>query len=628
MACCPTEEKYGYEDSRFEKDVDQHFHCSICYNVLKEPRMCRNNEHVFCLACISEHLKVNSHTCPECSEHLSVDTLRRPRVLSNYLSKLKINCDYASRGCPEFTCLEDLENHVASCGFAPVFCSNENCGMKINKQERDHHETVVCEYRKMYCQDCGQIQEAVGKLEGSLIELDGKVEAANETMQSNHVEMKKVVGKLEGNLVELDGKVEAANEKMEKNYADMKTIVGKLEGSLAGMNKRINDKVEAVGEMNRMVNEKVEAVKNSQDQIKEKVEKEVGEVKRVVKNVKQNLSKVNKDVDEVKIMMIQMLEKLNTIELLNKLPSPSVEILKTPREDILIAGGRASWGTKPLKSTAIYSWEKNGWFEVSPMNEEHAGASSFIYNDQLFVVGGGDNKTIETLDLNELPLKCMKFPGELPYGCGGYQAVVYQQRVIHIGGFNYDKRRWSNLISELQLTSPCTMKKLCQMPEPREYHSAKIIEDKVLVFGGQKSLGHESSLDSVLAFDVKKNECKEMPPLPHPLTQMATVRWRDQVVVLGGRDRDGHVLNDVFMYDCNTGKTKALPSMLEKRYRYCAVITGNTIVVMGGKNEKEEYLNSVECFAMGGSTWEYLPDMNEARCEAISEVLPSTRKYV
>ncbi len=59
MACCPTEEKYGYDDSRFEKAVDTHFHCSICYNVLKEPMMCRNNEHIFCRGCITEHLTVN-----------------------------------------------------------------------------------------------------------------------------------------------------------------------------------------------------------------------------------------------------------------------------------------------------------------------------------------------------------------------------------------------------------------------------------------------------------------------------------------------------------------------------------------------------------------------------------------
>ncbi|CAB4033449.1 E3 ubiquitin- ligase NRDP1 isoform X1, partial [Paramuricea clavata] len=141
MACCPTEKGYGYEHSRFEKDVDENFHCSICYNVLKEPRMCRNNGHVYCLACISEHLKVNSQTCPECNEHLSVDTLRRPRVVNNYLSKLKINCDYASRGCSELTCVEDLATHVSNCGFASVLCSNAECRMEINKRDKVYHET-------------------------------------------------------------------------------------------------------------------------------------------------------------------------------------------------------------------------------------------------------------------------------------------------------------------------------------------------------------------------------------------------------------------------------------------------------------------------------------------------------
>ena len=68
MACCLTQQTYGYEDSRFEKDFDENFHCSICYNVLKEPRTSRNNDLISCLACISQHLKVNSQTCPECNE--------------------------------------------------------------------------------------------------------------------------------------------------------------------------------------------------------------------------------------------------------------------------------------------------------------------------------------------------------------------------------------------------------------------------------------------------------------------------------------------------------------------------------------------------------------------------------
>jgi N-acetylneuraminic acid mutarotase len=323
-------------------------------------------------------------------------------------------------------------------------------------------------------------------------------------------------------------------------------------------------------------------------------------------------------VDEVKVMMSQMLEKFNMLELLSKLPSPTEGMFNTPREDILIAGG---WGAKCAE---IFSWEKNGWYETSEMNEGHTRASSFIYNEQLFVFGGLGTKIIETLDLNESPLKWMEFSDELPYEGDDHQTVVYQQRVIHIGGYNRNEGKTSNVISELQLTSPCTLKELCQMPQTRDCHGAEAFEDKVLILGGQDD--NEVVLDSVLEFDPKKNECKELPSLPHPMKEMATVRWRDQVVVLGGRDEDDQVLNDVFMYDCKTGKITALPSMLEKRCDCCAVITGNTIVVMGGKNSA--YLSSVECFTMGGSTWKYLPSMNEKRSQAVAELLPSTRKCV
>ena len=578
MACRPTEVKYGYEDSRFERDVDENFHCSICYNVLKEPRTCKNNEHLFCLECITEHLKVNSQTCPECKEHLSVETLRRPRVVNNYLSKLKINCDYANRGCSEYVCVEDLQTHVENCGFAPVLCSNEECGVEINKQERVHHETAVCEYRnrRVKCHDCGQIQEVVRRLEENGKEVNENVKAVQE-------------------------KVDAVNEKVEG----------------------VNEKVEGVNEKVESVNEKVENVNEKVEGVNEKVERLVAareEMKKEVKGVKENLSKVNKDVDEVKVMMSQMLEKLNMIELFNKLPFPTEGMMNTPRRDVLITGGSG------VKSTEIYSWEKNGWFKVSEMGSSHTGASSCFYNDQLFVVGGAWTKSMETLNLGELPLKWLKCAGELPFECSDHQTVVHQQRIFHIGGFDYTKGMISNMISELRLTSPCTMKDLCQIPEPRYCHGAEISEDKILILGGSDD-GY-NTLDSVLEFDVKKNEVKKVARLPYALEGMATVRWRDKVVVLGGSDEKDNILNDVYMYDCKTGKITALPHMLEKRYGCCAVITGDIIVVMGGENEEVDTLSSVECFTMGGFTWEYLPAMNEARYQASAQVLPSISKYV
>ena len=183
MACCPTEAKYGYDDSRFEKAVDDHFHCSICYNVLKEPMMCRNNEHLFCRDCITEHLNTNSHTCPECNEDLTVETLRRARVISNILSGLKIKCDYSHRGCQKYIRVEELDSHVENCGFAPVKCSNEECEMIVNKREIINHERVVCEYRKVKCHKCVKMEQNVEEMKEKIEGIDGKMEVMKEKME-------------------------------------------------------------------------------------------------------------------------------------------------------------------------------------------------------------------------------------------------------------------------------------------------------------------------------------------------------------------------------------------------------------------------------------------------------------
>jgi hypothetical protein len=603
-------EKYGgYEDSRFESDVDENFHCSICYNVLKDPRMCANNEHVFCLACITQYLSTNSQTCPECSIHMSVDTLHRaPRALNNYLSKLKINCDYAMRGCREFICVENLTTHVVNCEFAPVLCSNEECGMVVNKKDVIHHETMLCGYKKNNYYGCELLQNETGG--ENLMEFDAEVKAAKQKkMEKDSVEMETILGNLEGRLVKLDGKVETANQKTEKNQVEMEKNVEKLEGCF----------VELDG--------KVEAMNAAQEKNKHQLGNEIEEVKKDVANMKNNLCTVAKDLDDVKVMMTQILEKVNAIELINTAPPPTVDPLNASKGDILVAGGHCR-AKKIGKSTEIYSWEENAWIEMSPMNDEHIGASSFIHKDKLFVVGGDGSKKIETLDLKELPLKWMKFSGELPYKCDDHQSVVHEDHVLHIGGYISNKSKRSNSISKMELAPPCTLTELCKMPEPRDCHGVEIFQDKVLILGGQTSHYCKHAMDSVLQFDARNNQCKELSPLPNPLTEIATVRWRDQVVVLGGRNKIGQVLNDVFMYHSTTGKITALPSMLEKRYECCSVITGNTIVVLGGINEKDEYLNSAECFTMGGSTWEYLPAMDKARYRAVAEVLPLTIKSV
>ena len=97
---------------------------------------------------------------------------------------------------------------------------------------------------------------------------------------------------------------------------------------------------------------------------------------------------------------------------------------------------------------------------------------------------------------------------------------------------------------------------------------------------------------------------------------MATVLWKNNVLVIGGLDARGRTLNKVLLYDVISGRSQTLPSMKRKRYGCSAVLSRDVVVVLGGRNEKDEYLKSVESFDLKRQIWQDLPDMLEPRAYA------------
>ena len=147
----------GYEVTRFETKVDESLHCVICREVLKDPVQCRRDEHHFCRNCITVHLR-HSPNCPTCKDPLTVETLARPqRFLANILSNLKISCENSERGCREVFELGSLDTHVATCGFSPVPCSNDQCEEIISRRDKEIHENKVCDFRRVKCDYCAQM---------------------------------------------------------------------------------------------------------------------------------------------------------------------------------------------------------------------------------------------------------------------------------------------------------------------------------------------------------------------------------------------------------------------------------------------------------------------------------------
>jgi hypothetical protein len=147
----------GFDTTRFQSAIDDGFTCPICLGVLQDPMQCQNNEHYFCSGCIKKHLEKTSLSCPVCQDKLTVETLRKaPRIVADYVSRLKISCNHAARGCDAVLELGALQTHVQDCDFMPVSCSNQGCDEVVSKRDVKHHERELCQFKTTSCDDCGE----------------------------------------------------------------------------------------------------------------------------------------------------------------------------------------------------------------------------------------------------------------------------------------------------------------------------------------------------------------------------------------------------------------------------------------------------------------------------------------
>ena len=155
----------GYDEERFVSTVNRNFLCLICFNVLREPVLCPRNHHCFCRSCITKYLET-AQRCPTCADELTVETLTEPpRMVKDLFDELEIHCQYVNRGCQEIVQLQHLDRHEATCGFTPVVCTNQGCGVTVSKRDLVHHESELCEFRKLKCHSCGEMTKTLADME-------------------------------------------------------------------------------------------------------------------------------------------------------------------------------------------------------------------------------------------------------------------------------------------------------------------------------------------------------------------------------------------------------------------------------------------------------------------------------
>ena len=212
----------GYDEERFVTRISRNFICLICFNVLKDPVLCPRNQHCFCRGCITKHLE-NSRRCPTCADELTEPN----RIVKDYLNDLNIRCGYHDRGCEEIVQLQHLDQHEDSCGFTPAVCKNQGCGAILNKRDLIHHESELCEYRKLKSHSCAEITKTLADMEKRTERIETNLANVKKNMEKKFTNLEK---KMETHMQNTDTIMETRMANAETKMVNMKTdIEGKLE---------------------------------------------------------------------------------------------------------------------------------------------------------------------------------------------------------------------------------------------------------------------------------------------------------------------------------------------------------------------------------------------------------------
>ena len=536
----------GYDDERFLHPVGHTLHCGICTNVLKDPVVCGQNEHLFCRACITMHLK-NSQTCPNCIEPLTIATLSQAsRGIRNLLAELKIKCEFFDRGCGKFIELEHLQRHVADCGFAPVVCSNEGCHLEVNKRDLLHHETAVCELRRVKCHSCNDTKQELDTMNVKLSKIDEKVD--------RNVAR---VGAVQLNLVE---KIEQVQEHLAKQLKTDNEVI----------KKSLND---VTKQLDRMMRTLLEVQTEQMRKRSAEDDKMVTEPKVVIAGGK-NESGLLKSVEMFKPSNGTWLQ----LQPLKKGLQGASSGTYTD-QGFVIGGYLSPGGTKSISKLSLNSIQvahHTPWEDFPA--ELHAslyGHCSVVYNGRLIVTGGRDSdKEAYSDDISEVslvPPYTSKLLATMPQTRWYHGATLFDDKIVIFGG-TQGKHYGTNLktVSMYDITKN-EFHELAPLPYAvSEMGAVKWGDDNVIIAGGVDKKG--KALNKVLMYNIKTQKSHELPEMKCKRKGCVAAVVGDTVMVMGGKDENGNVLKTVEGFRFDRYSWQELPEMHIKRYRPTAVV--------------------------------------------------------
>ena len=518
----------GYEDERFQHPVGRGFHCCICTNVIKDPVMCSPNEHLFCRACITQHLK-NSRTCPTCREPLTVETLKQAsRTVTNLLYELKIRCQFFARGCTQFVELENLERHEVDCGFAPAVCSNEGCQLEVNKQDVLHHETAVCEQRRVVCHSCNDIRREMDTVKVSL-------GAMNEKLDKTEKNLKAVVE----NVVEKAGLVQQQLNKQEESISLLE----------AGTKKSLNE----ITTLLKTVILQTASAEDGKKGIAEADEVD-GEPKVIIAGGENEKGELNS------VEMFSLSTRTWTpLQPMRESRVGASSVIYN--DDFIVCGGKGKTSMEKVSLKSHQGGKSTSWENVPvELTVPLYGHRCVIYNGRFIMIGGyGNGRYFASItEISLVPPYASKLLATMQRPTWCHAIAIFGDKILIVGNI-FDRVA----VLEYNITENVFRR---MAPLPYDVFNMAMVKwgDNFIILGGCDT--ESRVLSKVLMYNIKSEKSRMLPEMLNKRGGCVAAVVDDTVLVMGGKDEAGNYLKSVESFRFDRFTWEELPDMREERF--------------------------------------------------------------
>lgn len=257
----------------------------------------------------------------------------------------------------------------------------------------------------------------------------------------------------------------------------------------------------------------------------------------------------------------------------------------------------------PEPPTATDGWQPARTAPTARQQVAVAKVGSFIY-----VVGGLSGwSTARTVEAYDPVVNQWRSAPMLPVGLHHAMAVNYQGELVVLGGW----RRKGNDVNASYSDRVFVLKsngwqELARLRRPRAAGGAAVVDDKIVVVGGQ---GPDGLIAQTEVYDGASRSWRDGSPIPTPREHLGAAADDRFVYAVGGRDHVPEANSDALeRYDPVEDTWTQLTPMPEARGSTGAAVIARRLVVVGGESPTGP-VDTVDAYDTTSDTWSEFPSL-------------------